>query len=203
MFASLVLCWEPSLLRFCILNVHAHLQGILFAGMGGMVITMPPPGWACHLNVPSYPSMVTVVWEVVMGAPRDRVLSWGQLSIIPYTTVQFLLVVYLKFKWIILLITCIMNWKVCDHLHTFDLIITKGYVLQLWISESELLTHHTSLVTVSFWWDHGLVLYIASPLTLSHPPICLSLSSKIGNIRPSWVGPTFNNKLPPQLKHTL
>ena len=41
---------------------------------------------------------------------------------------------------------------------------------------------------------------MASPLTLSHAPMPRSRSSKIGVIRPSCVGPTFNNKLPPKLQ---
>ena len=40
---------------------------------------------------------------------------------------------------------------------------------------------------------------MASPLTASHWPSCLSRSSKIGMIRPSGVGPTFRITLPPQL----
>ena len=53
---------------------------------------------------------------------------------------------------------------------------------------------------MSFWWDQGVVSYIASPFTASHEPICLSRSSNMGVIRPSWEGATFNKIFPPQLK---
>ena len=56
------------------------------------------------------------------------------------------------------------------------------------------------LVTVSFWWLHGFVPYIASPLTFSHCPTCLRRSSNIGMILPSCVGPIFIRRLPPQLR---
>ena len=40
---------------------------------------------------------------------------------------------------------------------------------------------------------------MASPFTDSHSPICNRRSSNAGMMRPSAVGPTFNNMLPPQL----
>ena len=43
---------------------------------------------------------------------------------------------------------------------------------------------------------------MASPLTLSHCPICRSLSSKTGMITPSAVGPTLIRMLPPKLHWT-
>ena len=208
MFASLVLCWEPSLLRFCILNVHAHLQGILFAGMGGMVRTMPPPGWACHLNVPSYPSMVTVVWEVVTGAPRVRVLSSGQLRIIPYTLVPSELDVYLKVKHVALNVKLqqipyqiISTWTYYWHEDAVIILNDKLKHSRKVFGMFTETSYQTPLVIVSFWWDHVLVLYIASPLTLSQSPTWRSLSSNTGTIRPSWVGPIFNSRLPPQLQN--
>lgn len=40
---------------------------------------------------------------------------------------------------------------------------------------------------------------MASPFTFIHEPNCRNLSSNIGTIRPSFVGPTFISRLPPQL----
>ncbi|KAG7260179.1 hypothetical protein CRUP_030932, partial [Coryphaenoides rupestris] len=39
---------------------------------------------------------------------------------------------------------------------------------------------------------------MASPFTASQLPICRRRSSKMGAMRPSWVGPTFTSRLPPR-----
>ena len=50
------------------------------------------------------------------------------------------------------------------------------------------------LSAVSFCTLQGTLPYMASPFTTSHAPICDSLSSKMGRMRPSAVGPAFSRR---------
>ncbi len=63
-------------------------------GMGGMMISRPPLDLGFQLMCPVYPSIVTLVCEVVTGAPRLSVLLDGQSKAMAYTSLPLL--VYLK-----------------------------------------------------------------------------------------------------------
>ena len=49
------------------------------------MISIPPPVRGFQLKLPAYPNMFTVVFVVVTGAPRLKVLFAGQSNTMAYT----------------------------------------------------------------------------------------------------------------------
>ena len=53
--------------------------------MAGIVMSIPPPGRGFQFKFPAYPNIFTVVPDVVIGAPKLRILFAGQFKAVAYT----------------------------------------------------------------------------------------------------------------------
>ena len=69
------------------MNTQAQLQGISFAGMTGMVTSMPPVGRGLKSNFAEYPRRETVIPGLAVTAPRVRTPLVGHFSTIAYADV--------------------------------------------------------------------------------------------------------------------